>query len=408
MQYLEDSFQSACANGKIPGAVLAATNKAGSFMYTKAFGFRSLKKGEKSPLHTDAIMTLASCTKLITTIAVLQLVEHGQVSLDDDVAATLPELAKLDILTGVKDGKGVLKKRNNAITLRHLLTHSSGLSYPFMSPLIQEYNKSLGLPAVSHAHRVVEGFSSPLLFEPGTFWTYSCGIDWAGLLVSRVTGMDLETYYQRHIFTPLGINDISFWPDKNPELAARQPTLSIRDTSVEDGSGTVVPFSGPNIVGGAEEEMAGQGLYSSMPSYLKILHSILADDEKLLNSETTAQMFKPQLTVESQAALQDNYKSQPLRGPCSVGNVSPNCIYDWGLGGLLTMEDVNEGMAAWRKKGCLTWGGVLNCFWFLDRKAGICGTYGTQVLPPGDAQTREMMGLFEKSIYQQGERHGNL
>lgn len=118
MQYLEESFQAACSNGKIPGAVLAATNKAGSFTYTKAFGFRSLKEGEKSPLNTDAIMTLASCTKLITTIAVLQLVERGQVSLDDDVASTLPELAKLDILTGVQNGKGVLKKRNNPITLR--------------------------------------------------------------------------------------------------------------------------------------------------------------------------------------------------------------------------------------------------------------------------------------------------
>ena len=118
MQSFEGSFEAACSASRIPGAVLAATDRTGSFAYTKPFGFRSLKDGEKAPLETDGIMTLASCTKLITTIAALQLVERDLISLDDDVVSILPELAKLKILTGMKDGKGILKKRENPITLR--------------------------------------------------------------------------------------------------------------------------------------------------------------------------------------------------------------------------------------------------------------------------------------------------
>lgn len=226
---------------------------------------------------------------------------------------------------------------------------------------MQEYNLSFGLPAVTHAERVVDGFSSPLVFEPGTSWTYSGGLDWAGLLVCRISGGDLETYFQQHVFAPLGIKDITFWPEKHPDLAARRAGVSLRDPAEENGK--AVPYKGPDIVGGAKEELGWQGLYASMPSYLKILHSLLADDGKLLKRETVAKMFEPQLTKESREELQANYKKQPKRGPCSIGQFPPDIRYGWGLGGLLTMEDVDEDGLEWRRKGCMNWGGVLNCAW---------------------------------------------
>ena len=111
MSSLEESFEAACANGKIPGAGLVATDKTESFTYSKAFGFHSLEEGKMKRLETDAMMSIASCTKLITTIAALQLVERGLIGLDNDVAVVLPELVKLDILTGIDSGKGILKER---------------------------------------------------------------------------------------------------------------------------------------------------------------------------------------------------------------------------------------------------------------------------------------------------------
>lgn len=117
MDALESSVQTACETGKIPGAVLVAADRKGTFQYAKAFGYRSLE-GDKPPCELDTVFRLFSATKLFTTIAVLQLVEQGKISLDDDTASVLPELAALPILTGMKDGKGELKERRNPITLR--------------------------------------------------------------------------------------------------------------------------------------------------------------------------------------------------------------------------------------------------------------------------------------------------
>jgi CubicO group peptidase (beta-lactamase class C family) len=140
MPSLEELFQAACDIGKISGAVLLATNRTGkylitfifypsclplddtgSFTYSKAFGIRFLEQ-EQEPLEIDAVMLLASCSKLLTTIAALQCVEDGLVGLDNDLSDLLPELAKLGILSDtnseVTGGKPVLKKRENEITLR--------------------------------------------------------------------------------------------------------------------------------------------------------------------------------------------------------------------------------------------------------------------------------------------------
>lgn len=112
MDAFESTVQAAVEAGKIPGAVLVAADKKGTFQYAKTFGHRSLD-GDKPPLELDTVFRLFSATKLLTTIAVLQLVEQGKISLDDDTASVLPELAALPIL---KDEK--LEKRSKPITLR--------------------------------------------------------------------------------------------------------------------------------------------------------------------------------------------------------------------------------------------------------------------------------------------------
>ncbi len=137
MSSLEASFENACADGTIPGAVLMAANRdgnvektktaleisislvlSGSLKYAKAFGVRSLQT--KEPMALDTTMWIASCTKLMTSIAAMQCIERGQIKLDDDVAELLPELASAGILTGFNEdtGEPIIKKRENTITLR--------------------------------------------------------------------------------------------------------------------------------------------------------------------------------------------------------------------------------------------------------------------------------------------------
>lgn len=244
--------------------------------------------------------------------------------------------------------------------ISRLLTHSAGVAYSFMVPKLGQYFQSKGLPPFSPPTTVVKSYASPLAFEPGKSWTYSTGLDWAGVLISRISGLDLEIYFHKHIFTPLGISDLTFWPTLKPSLAARMASLSMRDP---DGTGKAIPNKGPNMNAGVQEEFGGQGLFASMPAYLEILKSILVDDERLLNKSTTATMFEPQLTSESQQALQALYDSQPAGGPCAIGKFPPGVPYNWGFGGLLTCADVHEGEVDYRKKGCLSWSGMPNLYW---------------------------------------------
>lgn len=234
-----------------------------------------------------------------------------------------------------------------------------------MSPTLQEYLKVTGAPPHTAPASVVGSFSSPLTFEPGTSWVYSPGLDWAGLLLTRLTKMDPETYFQKYIFNPLEIDDITFWPHNRPGLLARRAGLALRDTKVPDGHGAAIEFPGPkNIMDGALEECGGQGLFASVPSYMKILTSLLVDDEKLLRKDTASLMFEPQLSETAREAIQTLYESEPTTGPCAVGDFPPQGKYSWGLGGCLTIEDLQgEDGKVWRRKGALNWSGMLNCFW---------------------------------------------
>ncbi|TKA77266.1 hypothetical protein B0A49_03504 [Cryomyces minteri] len=395
MPSLEESFEAACKDGTIPGAVLLATNKSGSFQYAKAFGSRSLGESKSNePLEMNAVMFIASCTKLMTSIAAMQCVERGQISLDDDVSDLLPELARLEILAGSDNaGNPVLRRRKNPITLRLLLTRSSGLCYDAMHPALMRYRQHRGEP-LSFGVTILERFNAPLVFEPGTDWLYSPSIDYAGLLVERLTGLDLEAYMQKHLWAPLGITDITFWPSAHPDLANRLTDMTVRDPA---GSGRVVHYPGPTISTGAKECMGGQGAYAAMPDYLKILHSLLVDDERLLRRDTAATMFSPQLTPQSREG-QKKLMARPDVAAQFVGYFPPEVKMNWGLGGILiTEDDTTEGGC--RKKGSMIWSGMPNLFWFIDREAGLCGLYGGQVLPAGDAQTGRMITLFERAMY---------
>jgi CubicO group peptidase (beta-lactamase class C family) len=327
-------------------------------------------------------------------------------SLADDVASHLPELAALSILEGfTSDEKPITVPRKKAITLKHLLTHSSGLSYDAFEPRLMRWCKATGTPlGAKRGKTVPTRFDNPLLFEPGTSWGYSCSLDWAGLLVERVTGTDLDTYIQREILDKVGVKagDITFWIDKFPEYAAKQAGVSIRGNGQStDAEGEVRHMSVQNVFGEVEACMGGQGMKARLPAYLQVLKSLLADDGKILRKETLAMMFEPQLTKESHKALNDLRHTAPDQFNGFVGRMPDGVQLDWGLGGILTMKNDADIKGGWgRSKGTLMWSGLPNLFWFIDPEAGLCGMFGTQVVPPGDLKTEDLIVLFEKTMYE--------
>lgn len=239
-------------------------------------------------------------------------------------------------------------------TESQLLTHSVGMRYDFTSPMLQAYRKHRNEP-MNSGPTIIERYSAPLLYEPGTSWSYGPAIDWAGLYLERKTGQKLEAYMQQNIWAPLEINDITFWPDTHPDMTTRKADLSTRDPK---GSGKVIHLGPSPSTAKTADAMGGQGAYASMPDYFKILHSILIDDEKLLKKKTAAQMFLPQLTKQSQEA-QSTLMKDPASTTLFVGEFPTHVGLDWGIGGILTMEDI-EG---WRRKNTLIWSGLPNLFW---------------------------------------------
>ncbi|KAI8933951.1 hypothetical protein NX059_008725 [Plenodomus lindquistii] len=378
------------SNG-IPGCVVSAVDEKGYKFYSKCSGYNSVALNA-SKLNSDSIFWVASCTKLIGTIAVLQCVERGQISLDDHVEHILPELANLEIIksSGSLDSSGnpqfSLEPSTKKITLRHLLSHTSGLSYDGQQPLIGAWRSSLQMESLGLSGKVLEAYVVPLLFEPGESWAYSGGIDLACEIVSRLNNVSLEDYLRKHIFDPLGMNSTTFHLDLHPELTPRLVKMTRR---TENGTLSESKNLWPDSV---PEECGGAGLYSSSDDYIKVLSDLLRAKPKLLKPETVELMFAPQLERGSlaQRALHDSSMTRAM-----TGIKEPNVAINFGLGGMYMEEDVGS-----YKKGSLVWGGLPNLFWFANRLNRVAGLYASQVIPAGDPKSVHLAQEFMNDMYQ--------
>ncbi len=165
---------------------------------------------------------------------------------------------------------------------------------------MMQYRISTGFtPSIFVKGKIGEAFAFPLLFEPGEAWSYSVGIDWAGWMVERVSGITLEEYIQKNVLAPVGASLFAFYPKRNPEVISKLTDMSVR-------------LGGPNMFGTPADPngkldhtddtvwnpetdgcAGGAGGYGAPLDYQKVLNSLCADDEKLLTKATTAEMFKP-------------------------------------------------------------------------------------------------------------------
>ncbi|KAK5016820.1 hypothetical protein LTR16_002678 [Cryomyces antarcticus] len=202
---IQSSLDNATADSRtgIPGIAFAAIDGSGNYLTTNVSGVQGASS--KEPMILDTVLWIASLTKLITVIACMQMVEQGQLSLDDSkqVLDLIPELKDVKVL----DEQMNLVGRKDDFTLRMLLTHMAGYSYAFFSERLRDFG-------VFPDHTVESYFKQPLIHQPGATFSYGVNIDFVGLLVERTSGLKLNAYVQRNIFNPLGIKDISFVPPK--------------------------------------------------------------------------------------------------------------------------------------------------------------------------------------------------
>ncbi|KAK4868304.1 hypothetical protein LT330_007026 [Penicillium expansum] len=389
---MEASFQSAIDAGKINGAVICATDAEGHFVYNKALGERTLLSGEKKPQQLDDVLYLASATKLIATIAALQCVEDGLLTLDGDLSSIAPELAAKHVLTGfAEDGSPKLDPPARPITLKMLLTHSSGTCYFFLNPMIAKWRTQFANPENEDPRSVEELFNYPLSFQPGAGWMYGPGLDWAGRVVERVTGGTLLEFMQKRIFDPLGISDAQFYPVTREDLRARLIDLNPSDPGA---LGSAVLGGGGDMNKRGRGDFGGHGLFIPGLDFVKVLRSLLANDGKLLNAATVDNMFQQHLGPDA-AASHKAALGGPI-GPFFRVGTDLESKVGHGLGGLLTLEDVD----GWYGERTLTWGGGLTLAWFIDRKNNLAGVGAIQAALPVDGDlVAELKQTFRHDIY---------
>lgn len=337
-------------------------------------------------MSADTVFWIASCSKLVTTVAALQCVERGQIALEDTVEEVLPELREPHLI-GPKeqnfDGGRAAKK----ITLRHLLTHTSGVGYDMFHPLMLEWRSSRGEQPLGLSGRVVAAYSTPLEFEPGEGWTYGGGLDWAGVLVARLNGMaSFEEYLQEHVFRPLHMRSTTFRLAQHPDIAARLAKVSAK---VGPGQFVTVPRPFPE---NAAEDAGGAGLFSSVEDYLQLLGDLLKPEPTVLRAETVDLMFTPQFDESSKPAAGLAAQGDILDKMTGIERVAERGV-TFGLGGLLLTEDRGGAF-----KGTLTWGGLPNWIWSLNRELGLATVFAAQMVPPGDDGCAKLNNKFIQSV----------
>ena len=190
LKNIETAFTQAVESKKMPGIVAAAVTDKGT-LYEGAFGTREM--GKSTPMTLDTIVWIASMTKAITGTAAMQLVEKGKLSLDQPASAVVPELAQAKVLDGSDGDKPRLRAPKRPMTLKHLLTHTSGYSYEIWRPDIARYQQATNTPGITTCTNAA--LTTPLLFDPGDRWDYGIGIDWTGKMVEAASGQKLDAYF---------------------------------------------------------------------------------------------------------------------------------------------------------------------------------------------------------------------
>ncbi len=376
---LDAGLRAAVERKDVPGVVALVVDR-DRVLYEGAFGVADVATGR--PLTADALFRIASMTKAITSVALMQLVEQGRLGLDDPAEKYLPELVGLKVFDSFDAATGAYTLRPAArpATVRHFLTHTSGLAYPFTSAIWRDFKPRDG---------ETYPYGGPLLFDPGERWHYSTSTDVVGALVEALSGRKLEDYFRQHVFAPLKMDYTSYTvPEaKGPRLVAQQQ----RDGERMDGpivlQSPQLGLAIPSPIGG------GGGLASTASDYGRFVRMLLnggtLDGARVLKSETVALMGENHIGAVGVPAHESALPRSADFTFIADGRDK------WGLGFLITADQV----PGKRSPGSLSWAGINNTYFWIDPARGIAGVIMMQFLPFADAKALAVYDTFERGAY---------
>ncbi|CAK1354673.1 Acyltransferase LovD [Cercospora beticola] len=386
----------------VAGLVFVAIDKNGQQICANASGKKGVGEN-RAPMDLDTVFWIASCTKILATMACMQAVEQGILNLDDSaqVYKLCPELEKVQVLRE----DGTLEPKKSDITLRNLLSHTSGFAYEFFNPKLRDYGRPTGFD-VFHAD-IRDILKMPLVHHPGENWEYGIGIDWAGIVLERASGVKLNDWIQKNIMQPLNLDAINIFPtaDMKKNLAYMHQRWPGSSASEERDH----MYREPIIAETDEQKKnvfhsGGAGCFAKPVQYVQVLSVLLNDGKspitgaQILKKETVDEMFKNQVEQFPDFARQGIPAAKPEQT-----NPAPelypqegNPPQGWGLSFMLTQEPGATG----RGRNTAWWAGIANLFWWADREKGVAGMIASQVMPFGDMNVMGQWGACEAAVYQ--------
>ncbi|KAJ6550834.1 beta-lactamase family protein [Mycena vulgaris] len=383
-----ESFETALALATDPatrdllGAIGLVVDSAGNALYHHAAGQQSLAPGAPS-LNPNSTITLGSAGKFITHIAALQCVERGQLSLDDAVGQWLPQLASLEVIAPSDAAPGfVLRPPVTPITLRHLLTHTSGLGDSH-DPLVEKWRASPAgaIHAAAVADPITQHFANPLLFDPGAGFSYGGSIYFTWMLVSRLAGQPIPEYVEANIFTPLGMTLSSLAPQAHPD-----PMLL----------GSLLPMVRRTASGLVPVEGETRDATVSVRDLGLLLSDLIGPASKILTPASVDLLFTPQLAAAQRADMRGTKERENYAAPTGIGASDP--AVSWTMAGLVVEGDDALPVSK-MPLGTVTWNGMPNVVWAMHRERGVGMLFATQLVPVDDEKTVAVMMEFFRAAW---------
>ncbi len=364
----------AIEHGDIPGIAVVIVNR-DEIIYQCFLGKQDVARN--ITMSSNAIFRIASMTKPITSVAIMMLVDAGKIILDDPVSNYLPEFKGRPVIDTFNEADATYTTRpaKREITIRHLMTHSSGLGYAFTNPTVK---------------RIVEATQKsepdlPLLHDPGERWTYSAGTRVLGSIVEKVSGQTLDVYLRTHIFEPLKMVDTGHVVPS--EKVSRVVTVHTR----KGGKLTETPNDPKQ-----ESPIRGDGgLYSTAQDYSRFVRMLLnggtLDGAKILSPRAAQAMS---MMPTGGPVMQTQPDANPDRTrPFPIGAGKDK----FGLGFQVSAPDPQY--AKFRSPGSLAWGGINNTHFWIDPKRQIAGIVMMQVLPFYDDASVALLRGIEEQVY---------
>ncbi len=381
--------QEAVDRNEVAGAVTLVA-RLGRVGHLEAVGWRDIERD--APMETDTLFRIASMTKAVTSVAVMQLYEVGALLLRDPVSQYLPAFARMEVLTPPEAGGAeyTLEPARRPITIRHLLTHTSGISYRFLSPpylapyyVDAEISDGLSQTEGTIGEMVDRLARLPLAHQPGARFTYGLSLDVLGRVVEVITGETLADYMTAEIFEPLGMVDTTFYVEAaeaarfasiyrpRGDGIARLPETPVVSADRRTIYSSSYPYDGPQTY-----FSGGAGLSSTISDYARFLQALLnggeLDGARILGRRTVQLMTRDHL----------------------VGLGVPDTGQRFGLGFAISGDPGLTGGP--RSEGAFGWLGFFNTVYWVDPEEQLVAIIMTQLYPNDGSQLTDK---FEVAVY---------